>query len=249
MTTHRPSTREEFKEKALRKLGKGALNINVTDDQVEDCIEYALQYFYDFHFDGSNIEFLKHQVSQEDIDHGYLIVDPKVLGIRKVLPAGSSIFPSTGMFSPQYQIMWAHVNSMASIEMAPYVMAQNQIQLINQILVGEVLFRYNKHQNRLYIDSDWTKYTVGNWLIVEAHVHIDPDIYTDVWNDPWLLLYTSAKIKEVWGQNLSKFEGVQILGGVTFNGPKLYDDATTEILNLEAEMLSKYSFPPIDRWA
>ena len=130
--------------------------------------------------------------------------------------------------------------------MVPYYMAFQQLQLLEQLLVGEQQIRFNRHMDRLYIDTDWTKLTVGNYIVAEAYMVVDPDVYSDVWNDRWLQRYASALIKRQWGTNLTKFTGMTLPGGVQFNGEKILNDAEAEIEKYEQEMIISYSLPVTD---
>jgi hypothetical protein len=130
--------------------------------------------------------------------------------------------------------------------MVPYYMAFQHLQLLEQLLVGKQPIRYNRNTNRLYVDVNWEKVVVGQYLVVEAYQIVDPDTFNDVWNDRWLQRYATALIKRQWGSNLTKFVGMQLPGGVTFNGEKIYNDAEAEIEKLEAEMISSYSLPVAD---
>ena len=118
--------------------------------------------------------------------------------------------------------------------------------MLEQLLVGKQSIRYNRHTDKLYIDMDWDKVDVSNFLIVEAYEVIDPDVYTDAWGDRWLAQYSTALIKKQWGTNLKKFEGMTLPGGIKFNGQKIYDEADEEIKELEKEMISSYSLPVTD---
>jgi hypothetical protein len=130
--------------------------------------------------------------------------------------------------------------------MVPYFMAFQHIQMLEQLLVGKQPIRYNRHTDKLYIDMDWDKVDVNNFLLVEAYEVIDPDVYTDAWGDRWLAQYSTALIKKQWGTNLKKFEGMTLPGGIKFNGQKIYDEADEEIKALEKEMISSYSLPVTD---
>jgi hypothetical protein len=114
------------------------------------------------------------------------------------------------------------------------------------MLVGQQPIRYSRHKDRLYVDMDWGKINVGEYLLVEAYEVIDPNEYIDVWADRWLQNYVTAKIKYQWGSNLTKFTGMQLPGGVQFNGEKILGDAQQEIEKMEAEMISSYSLPVSD---
>jgi len=119
-------------------------------------------------------------------------------------------------------------------------MAMQHIQLLEELLVGKQPLRYNRHTNQLHVDMDWDKFADGDYLIAEAYQVVDPDTYADVWKSNWLQKYTTALIKRQWGSNLIKFEGMQLPGGVTFNGMKIYDDANAEIERYEQEVITNY---------
>jgi hypothetical protein len=120
------------------------------------------------------------------------------------------------------------------------------MQFLEQLLVGRQPLRYNRHQNRLYLDMDWDRMNIGDYLIAEAYEIVDPDVYTDAWSDRWLLRYAACLIKQQWGNNLKKFDGMKMPGGLTFNGQKIYNEATQEREELEKEMIYSYSLPVTD---
>jgi hypothetical protein len=125
-------------------------------------------------------------------------------------------------------------------------MAMQHIQFLEQLLVGEQPIRYNRNMNRLYIDMDWNKVNIGEYIVVEAYMIVDPAVYSDVWNDRWLQRYATAMIKQQWGSNLTKYRGVSLPGGMQFNAEVIYMDAVKEIEKLENEMISSYSLPVTD---
>jgi hypothetical protein len=125
-------------------------------------------------------------------------------------------------------------------------MAMEHLSLISELLVGQQPIRYNRHKDRLYVDMEWSKINVGEYLLIEAYEIVDPNEYTQVWSDRWLQNYVTAKIKYQWGSNLTKFSGMSLPGGVQFNGEKILGDAQNEIEKMEAEMISSYSLPVTD---
>jgi hypothetical protein len=126
-------------------------------------------------------------------------------------------------------------------------MAFQNVAMAEELFVGKQSLRFNRHINRVYIDMSWdTKVTVGEFIIIEAYQKIDADTFTDVYNDRFLQKYCTAQIKKQWGENLKKFEGLSMPGGITFNGQKIWDEATDEIQALEAEVISTYSLPVTD---
>lgn len=236
------STRDQFKEYCLRRLGKPVLEINVDDDQVNDRIDDALKYYWDYHFDGTEKTFYKYKISQTDIDNKWIPVPQNVIGVVKIFPMGDYI-ATNNIFNIRYQIALNDLYTLTYQSMVPYYMAFQHLQFLEQLLVGEQPIRYNRHSDRLYIDADWKKLTIGSYIVAEAYQIVDPDTYNDVWNDRWLQRYTTALIKKQWGDNLTKFIGLQLPGGVQFNGEKILNDAVAEIEKLEQEMIWSYSAP------
>ena len=239
------TTRSEFKEYCLRKLGKPVIEINVDDDQVEDRIDEALKYYWDYHFDGTEKIFYKHQFTQEDIDNKYITLPQNIIGAVNIFDIGDYI-ATNNIFNIRYQIALNDLYTLTYQSMVPYYMAFQQLQLLEQLLVGKQPIRYNRNTNKLYVDVNWDKVTVGYYLVVEAYQIVDPTTYQDVWNDRWLQRYATALIKKQWGTNLTKFIGMQLPGGIQFNGEKIYNDAHDEIEKYEQEMISSYSLPIAD---
>lgn len=241
-----PTSRYEFKEYCLRKLGKPVLEINVDDDQVEDRIDESLKYYWDYHFDGSEHIYYKHQVIEADKSNKYITLPENIIGAVRVFPIGEYGSSSDGLFNIKYQIALNDLYTLTSVSMIPYFTTMMRLSLIQEMLVGQQPIRYNRHVNRLYIDMDWNTVNIGQYLLVEAYQIVNPNTYTDAWGDRWLQEYCAAKIKYQWGTNLTKFTGLQLPGGVQFNGEKILDDSKQEIEKLEAEMINSYSLPVTD---
>lgn len=240
-----PTTRAAFKEYCLRRLGKPVIEINVDDDQVEDRIDEALKYYWDYHFDGTEKIFYKHQVTANTISDKYITLPDNIIGAVNIFNIGDAMNVAN-IFNIRYQIALNDLYTLTNVSLVPYFMAFQHIQLIEEILVGKKPIRYNRHRNQLFIDMDWSVMTAGEYIIVEAYQIVDPDTYSDAWGDRWLLQYATALIKRQWGNNLKKFEGMQMPGGLTFNGQKIYDEAVEEINALEKEMIVSYSLPVTD---
>lgn len=241
-----PSSRAEFKEYCLRKLGKPVIEINVDDDQVEDRIDEALKYYWDFHFDGSEMTYYKHQITDADKENKYITLPENIIGAVSVFPIGDPTINSQDLFNIRYQIALNDLYTLTSVSMVPYYLAMTHLGVISEMLVGVPMIRYSRHKDRLFIDIEWDKVVTGNYLLVQAYQVIDPDEFTDAWGDRWLAKYASALIKRQWGANLTKFSGLQLPGGVTFNGEKIYDDADAEIQRIEEEMITSNSLPVMD---
>ena len=241
----RPTSKSTFKEHCLRRLGKPVIEINVDEDQVDDRVDEALDYYADYHFDAFETTYYKHQVTQTDKDNGYITIPDNIIGVVDIFDIGDAT-STNNLFNVRYQIALNDLYDLSRYELVPYYMNFQNIRMIEEILVGKQRLRFNRHLNQLHIDMDWNRFNTGDFLVCKAYRVIDPDTYTDVWKDRWLLRYAACLIKLQWGSNLTKFEGMQLPGGVQFNGAKLYDDAFAERQQLEEEIQSNYVYPPED---
>ena len=241
-----PTTRATFKEYCLRKLGKPVIEINVDDDQVEDRIDEALRYYWDYHFDGSEKVYYRHQITQTDRDNKYITLPENIIGAVNIFQIGDPAMTSNDLFNIRYQIALNDLYTLTSVSLIPYYMVMEHLGLMTELLVGKQPLRYNRHTDKLYIDMDWGTLDIGTYILVEAYQVVDPDVWVDAYADRWLQNYATVLIKRQWGSNLTKFSGMQLPGGVQFNGDKIYDDATAELQKLEEEMISSYSLPAMD---
>ena len=217
--------------------------MNILFVQEEDAIELSIQFFQQFHFDAVEMVYLKHEMTANDISNTYITVSDAVVSIARVLPF-SARTRGIDLFDIRYQILLNDIYSIQSTDLIYYNQVKMQLQLINDLLVGEKPIRFNRHMNRLFVDMDWSNdIAEGEFLIIEAYRILDPNEFTDVYNDLYLKKYVTAQMKKTWGNNLKKFEGVQLPGGVTLNGQKIYDEAIEEIKELEAEVESRYMLP------
>jgi len=241
----RPTDKSTFKEHCLRRLGKPVIEINVDEDQVDDRVDEALDYYADYHFDGMEHTYYKQSVTQTDIDNKYITIPENIIGIVDIFDIGDAT-STNNLFNIRYQIALNDLYDLSRYELVPYYMNFQNIRMIEEILVGKQRIRYNRHLNQLHVDMSWDRLNVGDFIVMKAYRVVDPDTYTDIWKDRWLLRYASCLIKLQWGSNLTKFEGMQLPGGVQFNGQKIYDDAFSERQQLEEEMAVAYSYPPED---
>jgi hypothetical protein len=241
-----PKTRIEFKKYCLRELGAPVIEINVDEDQVDDRIDDALEYYRDFHYDGMEHDYYKILVTSDDIDNKYITLPDTINGVVGILPIGSSI-ASGNMFNLKYQMAMSDIHNWSNGSFANYTMSMERIALMQELFVGKQLVRYNRHTNRLYIDMDWkTNVSADQYVIIECYKTVDPSAYADVWGDRWLRKYATQLIKRQWGTNMKKFTGMQLPGGVQFNGEQIYQEAEEEIKRLEEEMVNTYSLPTYD---
>jgi len=276
-----PSTRSELITYAKRQLGAPVLEINVADEQVEDILDDAIQYFQERHFDGVYPTFLKYEITEDDIKRGrsrggntdnvgittqtatstidgqtvsfsfnetsnYLQVPPDILGITKVFHFDGSNRMSSGMFSLKYQLFLNDIYYYGSTELLSYAMTKTYLEDINFLLTTQKQIRFNKRQDRLYLDIDWSSITDGEFLVIDCFRTLDPNDYARVFNDSFLKRYFTALLKKQWGQNLIKFQGVKLPGGVELNGRQIYDDAMNDLTLIREQMSNTYELPPLD---
>ena len=275
-----PASRSDFKNYCLRQLGAPVLEINVADEQIDDIIDDALQYFHERHFDGVLRTYLKYQVTQDDIDRGkgpgqsgvtgittttatstidgasmqfdweensnYLQVPPSVIGIEKVFHFDGSQSMSSGMFSIKYQLFLNDIYFWGAMEMLTYNMTRTYLADLEFALTTQKQFRFNQRMDRLYLDISWGEVTAGDYLVIDCFRTLDPNDYTRVWNDSFLKKYTTALLKKQWGQNLIKFQGVKLPGGVELNGREIYEDGVKELEIIREMMSNTYELPPLD---
>ena len=248
MSVNAPATREEFKEKVLRQLGKPVIDINVADEQVEDCIEESLKYFYDYHYDGSEHTYYSYTLNATDVANRWIPMPDKFIGAVKVYTMKLQTYTmfAANMWNGGYQMALDFAYNSSTGSVANYYINAMNSELLTQVLIGQVPIRYNRLNDKLYIDYSWAMLLEGDIVVIDGYMRTDPDENPQIWNDRWLLRYCAAKVKRIWGSNLSKFEGMQLPGGVTMNGGKIYDDAIRELDQLEQEMLISYSIPPRD---
>ena len=256
-----PNTRETLKQYALRALGKPVIEINVDEDQLEDRLDESLQYFAQYHTDGIRRTYLKYKLTSDDkarlqnktrstesatdLEEGsvstthfeqdnYLVIPDTVIAVTNIFPFSDK--GNLNLFDVRYQLRLNDLYDFSSTSVVNYDVVLRHLDFLDHILVGEKPLRYNQNDNRLYIDMDWTNdLTVDEYLIIDCYRKLDPATFTDVYNDVWLKKYVTALIKRQWGQNLSKFEGVQLPGGVTLQGRQILEDANTEIEKLEEQ--------------
>jgi len=230
-----PSSRQEFKEYVLRKIGAPVIQINVSDEQIDDRVDEAISFWRDYHYSGSELVYLKHELTQEDIDNGYIEVPERLLGVTRIFDLSSSISTGAGFFNVQYQFVLNNLEDITGYNIQHYYMSMQHLEFMQEILVGKPLIRYNRHINKLYIDVKKDLLVPGEFIIIEAYDIIDDSVYSDVWADRWLQNYASALIREQWGLNLTKFTNMQLVGGVQFNGEQILSEAKADRKEMEEQ--------------
>ena len=265
-----PTSKTTFKSYCLRALGDGVIDINISDDQADDRIDEALQYFAQYHYDGIEKVYLKHLVTSAEVTrarantsttgtdtlddsitatwkegNNFIPLPSAVISVIQVWPLSDTGAGSSNMFDVRYQLRLNDMFDLSSTSVMHYQMTMDNLDLIEHILVGETPIRFNQHQQRLYIDADWeNRFTADvDHIIVECYRKLDPTTYTDIYDDIYFKRYATALIKKQWGSNLSKFSGVTMLGGVTMNGETLYTQGLEEQNKLEEEIHLAFELP------
>lgn len=242
-----PTTRDQFISYCRRNLGEPVIEINVDEEQVEDRVDEALQYYREFHSDATHRGYLKHLVTADDVSNEYIPISTNIQYISKLFPVFSGSV-SRNFFDIKYQMMLNDFADMSNFigDLAYYEQMQQYLSLLDMKLTGTPQVQFSRVRNRLYIHGDFVDgdIQVGDYLVAEVYEYNDPDSYTNVWNDNWLKEYATALIKRQWGQNLIKFEGMQLPGGVTLNGRQIYEDANADITRLRETIRLEHELPP-----
>lgn len=242
-----PNSRQTLIDYCLRRLGDPVLEINVDQDQIEDRIDEAIQYYQEFHSDATIKTYLKHLVTATDVTNEYIPISTNVLTVTKLFPMASAFGTSANFFDIKYQMMLNDIADLQNFagDMAYYEQMQQYLSLLDMKLNGTPQVHWSRHQDRLYLHGDFADKDVkaGEYLVAEVYTILDPEDHVSIYNDMWLKEYSTALIKQQWGMNLIKFEGVQLPGGVVLNGRQLYDDATSEIERLRESIRLEHEFP------
>ena len=228
------TSREQLKQYALRALGEPVIQVNAADEQLEDRIDEAIAYYNMYHYDGVERIYLKHQITDEDKVNKYIDLPDNVKGISRILSLSSNT--SNQLLNYETQFRLSQVANLHTATLSEYQMTMNNLQMIDSLLSGQNIIRFNKNNGKLHIDYNWDKLVTGNYMIFDVYCIIDPEISVRMFNDLWLKNYIIALFKRQWGQNMLKYEGVQLPGGVTISGQNLYDTAVGEIANLEQQV-------------
>ena len=270
-----PSSRQGLIDYAKRQLGYPVLEINVADEQFQDLLDDAVQIFQERHFDGIERMYLKYEITDDDISRGrargageslgitttsavgagvtfnfeentnFLQMPTSVVGVNQIFKIRSDTVYD-GLFNIKYQLFLNDLYQFGSIDLLQYSMVQTYLEDITFLLNPDMRYRFNIRQDRLYIDADWASLTSGDYFIIDCFRILDPEDFPRVWNDPFIKKYLTATSKKQWGQNLIKFQGVQLPGGVQLNGREIYEDGVRELERLEEKMPLNYEMPPLD---
>ena len=275
----KPTTRQELVDYCLRQLGAPVLEINVDDDQIDDLVDDAIQYFNERHFDGVERMYLKYKITEDDINRAsgsgtdgvgivtttgtanvsgigtitsnfyensnFIQVPDSVVGIERIFKFDTSSI-SGGMFSIKYQLFLNDLYYFNSVELMQYAMTKRYLEDIDFLLTTDKQIRFNKRQNRLYLDIDWKSQEKDRFIVIDCFRALDPADFSKVFNDSFIKRYLTLLIKRQWGLNMMKFSGTRLPGGIELNGRQYYEDAERELADIKQRMSLEYELPPLD---
>lgn len=254
MRFRRIQSKEGLIEYALHKLGAPLHHIEIASEQWDDLVADAMDFFMRYHSDGSLNSYLVHKITEEDMQRRYFDLSPEVtiddhgdnistISVVRVLPINEARITANSMWDIKYQLFLNSSFDFIQTNVSNYVITMNHLRLLEQTLIGEVPIRFNRYMHRLFVDWHWSSVNVGDTLVAEIYQEIDPIKYPDIWDDKWLRDYFVALAKKQWGMNLKKYSGTQLLGGVSIDGQKIYDEAVAELEKLEAKLMTEHSAP------
>lgn len=237
-----PQSKQDFKQFCLRRLGSPVIKVNLSENQIDDCVDQALFKFAQYHMDGSEKTYYKYQLTNDDIANSYITMPDNIIGVVKIFPVGQSI-GTNSLFNMRYQFIINDLYNFSNVSLVPYYMMMQHVQFMEEMLVGQKPIRYNRYNNILYLDMDMSIVTEGEWLVVEATMVVDPDQYQAAWSDKWLQDYATALMRREWGNILSKFNA-PMPGNMQLNGQRIWQEGVNDIERCEKELISNYTMPP-----
>ena len=238
------TSRQGLIDYCLRRLGQPVIEINVDEDQLDERVDDALEFFQEYHFDGVEKVFTKHTITQNDIDNEYISSDNSFISVVRVLPIPSFDSFQGGFFNEEYQMRLNDLNNFSGSSLLQWSMTLRNFSLIEELFSICPIMMFNRKQDRVYLETDWNeRFKVDDVLVIEAYKILDPSTYPQVYNDMFLKKYSTALIKRQWGENLKKYQGVVLPGGITLDGKTIYDEAIEEIRQIEEEVSLKYELP------
>jgi len=246
-----PNSRQSLIDYCLRRLGDPVIVINVDEDQIEDKVDDAIQVYREYHSDAKFRTYLKHLITADDKANGYIPISDDILFVSQLFPINPT-FSTVNMFDVRYQMMLNSLGDFMNFSggMSYYFQFEQYLDFLDMLLSGTPKTTFSRRQGRLYIFGEFynegggADLAVGDYVVAEVYQAIDPETHTSVYDDMFLKNYTTALIKQQWGMNMSKFEGMQLPGGVTISGRQLYEDATAELERLEEKVRLEQELPP-----
>ena len=243
------TNRDEFIEKCLRRLGAPVININIDDDQIDDCVDFALEFYSLYHFNSMENLSVIYEVTADDVTNKYITVPETISSVNKVILDENGLLKGgfgTNIFQGMQEIAHDISFGIAAGQggLTNFSMTMNYLAEIDFTFNVQNTTSFNMKSHKLYINADWSRITEGSHILLDVYRIIDPDENPELWNDWWLWEYASTIMGIQWGTNLSKFDGVEMPGGITLNGDKIYDRYMAIKTQMEEEIRSSWELPP-----
>lgn len=236
------ASREDLKQYALRALGAPLVDIDITDEQMDDRIDEALDFFREYYFDGIEKMLLKYQLTQTDIDNQYITIPDHVWGITRIFPLANTAAVEPNIFDLQYQLRMNDLRDLTSTSLIYYYQVMTHLSLIDFLLSKGKQIRFNRNTDKMYIDCNWsTTFLPDSWIIIEGYSALDPTVATKFWNNRIFKNYVTALFKRQWAAPLKKYQNISLPGGITVNGQELFDEANAEIKEIETDLIENSS--------
>lgn len=238
-----PTTRDEFSNWCLRRLGAPVTSINLSSEQIDDCVDLALSKFQRNHYNGTELVYIPTKITQSEINAKAITVPAQITGVTRVFSfyAGSSASVLNTGFILASDAMWQAIRGSGG--MADYQLLMNYRSLIQQLTAGEKPIRFNRILGKVHIDADWTQIPLNSYLVLEGWSAIDAATNALIWGDEWLQAYAVQLIKRDAGTVLKKYTNAQLPGGLVVDGQGMYDEAVAEIIRLEEQLADMYAYP------
>lgn len=239
------TNRTQLGEYIFRALGYPLHEVDVTPDQLDDRIDQAIAFFNEHYFDGIVRMYLKHQVTQTDIDNKYITIPDHVWGVTAIFPFSNTASTQPNIFDLQYQLRQWDLRDLSSTSLVYYNQVMSHLALIDNILTKQTQFRFNRLTDKLYLDMDWTtRVQVDSWLLIDCYSALDPNESPKFWNNRMFKEYCIALTKQQWGQNLSKYQNITLPGGITYDGQGMKEEGLQEMKDIEEEIINNSA--PLD---
>lgn len=239
----KPTSRTTLIDYALRKLGAPVIKINLDSDQIEDALDDTIQLYQEYNMEAIVDVFRKHEVTQDDIDNEYISLPESLITVARILPFDTS----SSQFSTMWQVKFDAIADLytSHADLKNYAINMGHLALIENLFTVEQNADFARKQGRLYLNGiTWaTDLKVGDYIVIEGKETIDPGTYPLIYNDIFIKKYFTASLKKQWGANIKKFDGIQMPGGVTLDGRSLYEEATTEMADIEEKMRDEFEEP------
>ena len=242
-----PTTRQQLIDFCLRRLGEPVIEVNVDVDQIEDKVDDALQKFRDYHYDGTVRTYRKHLMTSTDISNEYITVPSSINYVSRIFPVSSTYAYDGNFFDIRYQMMLNNMGDFIHFagDLSYIFQMETYLSLVDMTMHGTPQITFSRKQNRIYIHGDIPDGDIvaGQYIVIECFEVVDPEVYTSIWNDTFIKDYTTALIKQQWGMNMLKFEGMQLPGGVQFSGRQIYEDATADLEKISEDLRNTKELP------